>query len=207
MTETLLSALTVGGVPILMLATFLSCLAMPIPASFLMLAAGALAASDDLSLGGVMAGAYAGAVAGDQVGFQIGHSGSGWLRSRIKPGSRPALAMARAEAIVQARGGVAVFLSRWLLSPLGPYVNFTAGAARLSRRVFTVWALAGEAIWISVYVGLGYLFGSQIDMLAELSSNLVGLLAALAVMVGAGLWMRRALKRAHAAGDRDALTE
>lgn len=192
MTETLLSALTLGGAPILLLATCLSCLAMPIPASLMMLAAGALAASEDLSLGSVVTAAFAGAVVGDQIGYQIGRSGMGWARSRITPGSRAGLALTRAEAIVQTKGGMAVFLSRWLLSPLGPYVNLAAGGARLSRRVFTAWDLAGEALWVSVYVGLGYLFGSQIDMLAELSSNFVGLLAALAVMGGAGLWMRRA---------------
>lgn len=203
MTETLLAWLTVGGVPVLMVTTFLSCLAMPVPSSLMMLAAGGLSASGDLSLGAVAAGAFAGAVLGDQVGYQIGRSGMSWASDRIRPGSHAALALARAEALLARRGGLAVFFSRWLLSPLGPYVNLAAGAARLDRRVFTLWDIAGEAVWVGLYIGLGYLFGSHIDMLAQLSSNLVGLLAALAVMIGAGLWLRRALKRAHEAGDRD----
>ncbi|WP_169052608.1 DedA family protein [Pseudooceanicola onchidii] len=204
MNETLLSALTIGGVPVLMLVTFLSCLAMPVPSSLLMLAAGALTASGDLSLGWVFAGAYVGAVAGDQVGYRIGRSGGSWAKARMKPGSKPALAMQRAERMMEGRAGPAVFLSRWLFSPLGPYVNFAAGGARIDRRVFTIWGAAGELVWVAIYVGLGYAFGEQIDMVAELSSDVAGLLAALAVMVGAGFWMRRALRRAHRAGDRDA---
>ncbi|MGI3167732.1 DedA family protein [Pseudooceanicola sp. C21-150M6] len=206
MTDWLMEALALGGVPVLMLVTFLSCLAMPVPSSLLMLGGGALAASGDLSLWSVALGAYGGAVTGDQVGYQIGHSGSEWLRRRAGSGRRGAIAMARAEAMLEARAGLAVFLSRWLLSPLGPYVNFAAGAARLDRLRFTLWDLAGEAVWVSLYVGLGYAFGSRIEMIAEISQNAVGLLAALAVMVVAALWMRRALKRAHAAGDRDAVT-
>jgi membrane protein DedA with SNARE-associated domain len=205
MTDGFLYALGVGGVPVLMLATFLSCLAVPIPASLLMLAAGALASSEDLSLPAVMIGALMGAVLGDQIGYQIGHSGMRLATRRIKPRSRAAITLKRAEVYIQARGGIAVFLSRWLLSPLGPYVNFAAGVSQLPRRVFTLSAIAGEIIWVGLYVGLGYLFGSQIDMLAQLSSNIVGLLAALAVMAGAGIWMRRALRRARVAGDRDAL--
>lgn len=206
MTETFLTALTVGGVPVLMFVTCLSCLAVPVPSSLLMLAAGALAASGDLGLAEVIAGAFAGAILGDQLGYQIGRSGIALASARMRPGSRAALALVRAEALLAARGGMAVFLSRWLLSPLGPYVNLVAGGTRLDRRVFTLGSLTGEAVWVTLYVGLGALFGSQIDMVAQLSSSIVGLLAALAVMGGAGLWIRRALRRAHAAGDRDALS-
>lgn len=204
MTETLLSALAVGGVPVLALVTFLSCLAMPVPASLLMLAAGALSASGDLSLVMAALGAFGGAVLGDQVGFQIGRSGKAWAASRMRPGTRAALALARAETMLSTRAGLAVFLSRWLFSPLGPYMNLAAGGAGMDRRVFTLWDIAGEAVWVATYIGLGYLFGSQIDMVAELSSDIVGILAGLAVMIGAGFWLRRALHRAHRAGDRDA---
>ena len=54
MTEWLLNALATGGVPILAVITCLSCLAMPVPASLMMLGAGALAVSGDLSLPGAL---------------------------------------------------------------------------------------------------------------------------------------------------------
>lgn len=206
MTEWLLNALATGGVPILAVITCLSCLAMPVPASLMMLGAGALAVSGDLSLPGAMAGAFLGAVVGDQLGYRIGHAGGRWLDNRLRDGTKPALAFTRAQAMLRKRGAGAVFLSRWLLSPLGPYVNFAAGSARLPWPRFTLWAAAGEVIWVATYVSLGYFFATRITMLAQISQALVGLLAAVAVMVVAGLWLRQALRRAHRAGDRDAST-
>lgn len=68
MTEWLLGLVPVHGGWLLAVATFLSCLALPIPASILMLAAGGFAAAGDLTLAGSAGAALAGAVAGDQAG-------------------------------------------------------------------------------------------------------------------------------------------
>jgi len=51
---------------------FLSCLALPIPTSFVMLAAGAFAAAGDFVLWQVVAVAWGAAVLGDQTGYQLG---------------------------------------------------------------------------------------------------------------------------------------
>lgn len=180
------------GVPVLALATFLSCLAVPVPTSLMMLAAGAFAASGDLSLASAALAAFAGAVLGDQAGFGLGRSGgqalSGWIARR----PARALLMQRAGAGLARRGATAVFLSRWLFSPLGPYVNLLAGAARMNWGRFTLAGSAGEAVWVALYVGLGYAFGGQIAMIAELAANAVGLLtsAVLAAVFGLALWRR-----------------
>jgi membrane-associated protein len=61
--------------------------------------------------------ALAGAVAGDQVGYFGGRWGGAGLIERL--GSRAA-PLAKATSFLASRGGVAVFLSRWLVSALGP---------------------------------------------------------------------------------------
>jgi membrane protein DedA with SNARE-associated domain len=95
----LLALVPEHGVPVLFVATFLSCLAVPIPSSLLMLAAGAFVASGDLAALPVAAAALGGAVLGDQLGYGIGHSGgiSLWIRllagrklPAAKAGRRPA---------------------------------------------------------------------------------------------------------------------
>lgn len=49
MSDTLLQLLATYGAPLLALTTFASCLALPVPSSLMMLAAGAFVASGDLS--------------------------------------------------------------------------------------------------------------------------------------------------------------
>lgn len=87
---------------VLALVSFLSCLALPVPASVVMLAAGALASAGDLALAPVALGALAGAVPGDQAGIFWG----AWRRrgeprrgartaARPRPGSDGAQAVPR----------------------------------------------------------------------------------------------------------------
>lgn len=173
--------------------TFLSCLAVPFPASVVMLAAGAFVASGDLSGGAVLAAALAGAILGDQLGYLAGRVGGRWLIGRLARRADVAGWLARAEARMDARAGRTVFLSRWLVSALGPYVNLAAGAARIGWGRFTLASVAGETVWVFLYVGIGFFFASRID---DIGATLPSVLAALgaagvAAMLGRALWRRR----------------
>ena len=194
MIETLLDLVPRYGLWIVALATYVSCLGAPIPSSLIMLTAGAFVAAGDLPLVWTAGLAYAGAVAGDQTGFRLGRTG-GALVARLGGGDgKTAVLVARAAALADRHGGWGVFLSRWLLSPLGPYMNFVSGAARMGWARFTAWGAAGEAVWVSLYVGLGYGFAGQIQAVADIAGNFSGALAAGAVTVGLGLWLRAALR-------------
>ena len=177
---------------------FVSCLAVPVPTSLVMLAAGAFAAAGDLVLWQVWLSGWLAALAGDNTGFQVGRWGGrpflGWVASRT---GRHRL-IARGEAVVEARGGVGVFLSTWLLAPLGPWVNLVAGSLGLSRWRFALWDTAGETIWVTAYVGLGFAFGTQIDRVAEVVSDWGGLVSALAVAAAFALALGIKLRRRRA---------
>jgi len=192
MTDFLLAMVPDYGAIVLMIVTFLSCLALPVPASLLMLAGGAFAAGGDLALSATMAGAFAGAVSGDQTGFALGRWGQGAIDrfTRGKP-KRRAL-VDRAHAFSLRWGGPGVFFSRWLVSPLGPYVNFLSGASRLNWFHFTLFGALGEAVWVCLYVGLGYSFSGQIEAVADILGNLSGSLAAglVTLFLGMFLWKR-----------------
>lgn len=194
MTDTLLALVPEYGIWLLAVVTFLSCLAVPVPSSILMVAGGAFAAAGDMSLFKTALAAYAGAVLGDQTGFAIGRQGTGIIE-RIKNagGSRKAL-FDRAGEFSDKWGGTSVFLSRWLLSPLGPYVNFIGGANGLNWRIFTISSVTGEAVWVSLYTGLGFVFSDQIEMVADIAANLSGFLAAGAVAALLGRMALRAPK-------------
>ncbi|KHQ53270.1 DedA family protein [Mameliella alba] len=174
---------------------FVSCLAVPVPTSLVMLAAGAFAAAGDLVLWQVWLSGWLAALAGDNTGFQVGRWGGrpflGWVARRT---GRHRL-IARGEAVIEARGGVGVFLSTWLLAPLGPWVNLVAGSLGLSRWRFALWDTAGETIWVTAYVGLGFAFGTQIDRVAEVVSDWGGLVSALAVAAAFALALGIKLRR------------
>jgi membrane protein DedA with SNARE-associated domain len=200
MAEALFALVSDWGAAALALATFLSCLAVPVPTSLMMLAAGAFVASGDLALAPVVAAAFLGALLGDQAGFGLGRGAGALLTGRLRRRPARARLLAQAEAMVAARGAVSVFFSRWLFSPLGPYVNLLAGGAGMGWTLFTAMSAAGEAVWVVVYVGLGFAFAGQLEAVAGLLADSVGLLtsALLATLAGYALLRqgrRRRLRR------------
>lgn len=194
MTELVFGLVTSYGIAIILGMTFLSCLAVPLPSSFVMLAGGAFAASGDLSGWQVLASAFCGAVLGDQLGFELGRLGGTPLLTWLKRAPRRAVILGRSGILIDRWGGSAVFFTRWALSPLGPYVNPLAGALGMARLRFMAFGIAGEVVWVTIYVGLGYLFSSNIVWLAELAGNTVGLVTAgsISVLLGYFLWPRLA---------------
>lgn len=193
MTETVLALVPSYGLLLVALGTFFSCLALPVPSSLIMLSAGGFAAAGDLVLWQVGATALIGAIAGDQMGYLIGRYAAQHLRGRVLSARRAAL-MARAEAKLHQNAAMAVFFSRWLVSPLGPYVNFAGGAARIDWRGFTRAGAAGEVVWVTLYVGLGAAFADDIVALADMLGNASGLIAAGVVAGALALWLRAALR-------------
>jgi membrane protein DedA with SNARE-associated domain len=194
MTEAILALVPVYGLALIALATFLSCLALPIPSSLIMMSAGGFAAAGDLVLWQAAAAALGGAVAGDQAGYQMGRLGQRLMAGRSLSPRRAALTE-KAAAYLRDKGAWAVFFSRWLVSPLGPYVNFAGGAARLDWTGFTRAGIAGELVWVTIYVGLGAAFADDILALADLLGSASGLMAALAVAAVLGFWLRAALRQ------------
>ncbi|MFD2175358.1 DedA family protein [Rhodobacter lacus] len=190
--DALLEALPLYGPWLVGLTTFFSCLALPVPSSLMMIAAGAFVASGDLSLLAVGSAAFGGALAGDQVGFFLGRRAGHLLP---QPGTKRGALIATALENLARHGAVAVFLSRWLFAALGPWVNIAAGASGYSHRRFTLADIAGEVVWVLGYVGLGMVFGSNLDAAEDLAGNTLGLMATGAVAIGLGLWLLRTLRR------------
>ncbi|GAB5445664.1 DedA family protein [Gymnodinialimonas sp.] len=194
MTDTVLSLVSSYGALIVALCAFLSCLLIPIPTSLVMLSAGAFVAAGDLTFAQVWLAAWAAAVLGDNTGYLIGRTGGTRVLDRLSRGPARAKVIARAQASLDRYDAMGVFLSTWLFAPLGPYVNFIAGSIGMGWVRFAIFDMAGEAIWVSVYLGLGYAFGDRIDALSSLLGNASGFLVAGLVTLGLGLALRHRLK-------------
>jgi membrane protein DedA with SNARE-associated domain len=194
-TDLLFSLVSTYGTLVIAVTTFLSCLALPIPASFVMLAGGAFAASGDLALGAVVSAAFGGAVIGDQAGFRAGRYGGRKLEARIGRSPARAALLTRARGFVERWGVAGVFFSTWLVAPLGPWVNVAAGAAGMGALRFTLWDALGEAIWVAIYVGLGYAFAANIGALSSILGNAVASVTALAIAAGLAVLLVRAARK------------
>lgn len=207
MTDLLFSLVASYGLVVVLVSAFVSCLAVPVPTAFVMLAAGAFSASGDMVFWQASAAAFGGAVLGDQTGFRIGRFSGVRVIAFLNREPKRASLVARAERVVDRWGGVGVFFSTWLFAPLGPWVNLAAGAAGLNWLRFTLWDVAGEAIWITFYLGLGYVFSDRISELADILGNSVGLLLAGLAAVVLGLQVRNRLRRINAARSRSVAEE
>jgi len=198
MNETVFALVSEYGAYVIFASAFLSCLALPIPTSLMMLSGGAFIVAGDLAAAPVVLAAFGGAVLGDQTGFLIGRYGGAPVIDRIARSPARRAVLTRARVLVNRHGMFGVFFSTWLVAPLGPWVNFVAGATGLTWVRFAISDILGEAIWVSLYVGLGYGFASQIDTIATLMGNIVGLLAALSAAGAMALWIRAVLRAGRA---------
>ena len=130
-------------------------------------------------------------MAGDNLGYALGRVAGGPLEARY-----PALA-SRARETLARRGRVAVYFSRWLVSPLGPPINLVAGAGGMAWRRYIAAEAAGEATWVGLYMALGVAFGGIVTQLADFLASF-GLF--LTFSLGAALTGRVLWRRWRAAG-------
>jgi membrane-associated protein len=198
MTVSLLEFLTSYGLPAAALLLAIGQFGVPIPTSLALLTLGALAANGDADLMTAFVWAVTGATLGDQAGFLAGRFVVQSAEER--PGFLGGLARkARAaEPGLQKWGGSGVFLTRWLFTPLGPAMNIASGITGLSWLRFSVWAATGEALWVSIYITLGYSFGSNIETLSGILGNLSMALAMLALAAFLGWRLKLAVQAAQA---------
>ncbi len=182
------------GPSVLFASALLSCVGAPIPTSAMMLAAGAFIAAGDMGLWVTVAATLVGALIGDQIGYLAGRYGGEplWARFRARP--RLAPTMDRAQAELSRRAVVAVILSRFPLSVLGPWINLAAGATRVDWRRFSLGLVVGDAVWVGVYLAGGHVFAANVKALGVTTTSA---LLALALLALAGLLGRRIWSRAH----------
>jgi membrane-associated protein len=95
-----------------------------------------------------------GALIGESIGFAIGRYFGprlryGKLGKKLGPDK-----IARADRFVDRRGGIAVFISRFL-PVFHSVVPMTAGMSKMPYRTFMAWTAPACALWAFIYVSLG----------------------------------------------------
>lgn len=193
-TTELLNALTQYGSALVVGVVFLASLGTPLPATLVLLSAGALAAGADWSLALLVLGATGAAVLGDQLGYALGRWGGQALIARLNRRQAVASRLARAERLTQRWGVWIIFFSRWLLTPLGPLINLTSGLVRQRWSLFLALDLCGELVWVSLYVGLGWFFGERAPALSAQVGQVAWLGLGGLALAGLGMWLSRSMR-------------
>jgi membrane-associated protein len=150
---------------------------------------GVLASRGHLSLATLAAVVVAAAVAGPVVGYEIGRRMGGRLfaaRSlrRVDGG------LQRARSVLQARGGLAVFLGRFVAF-VRAVMPAAAGAARVPYRTFLFYNVVGGLIWGVGYCLLGYAAGSAYSAIESRVGAGLAIAVAAVVVAAVAVWAVR----------------
>ena len=155
----------------------------PVPSIPLLLAAGALAGSHQLSLFASLFFVTLAAVAADSLWYQLGRrKGIRVLQFLCKITIEPDSCVRRTEGVFSRQGARSLILAKFLpgLSTVAPPL---AGIFHMRPRRFLLFDAAGSFLWASTFLGLGYVFSGQIERIAEHAASLGGWLVV--ILVGA----------------------
>jgi membrane protein DedA with SNARE-associated domain len=184
MSDYLLTQIINYGAPLFGLILFLGAMGIPVPASILLIAAGAFSQQGFLDWSSIAIFGLLGAVAGDAVSFGMGFYARNWVSKRMAGSS----AWKNARDTFESRAGMAVYFTRFLVTALALPTNLIAGGSGFKFRKFLTYDIFGELTWIILYGGLGYWFGSEWELVSDFISNFGGLILGL-VILGIGIWL------------------
>lgn len=187
MTEQALQWLSLYGSPVLFVILAASSFGVPMmPAALTMLVVGSFVAQGEIALWQALVIGISGAILGDQTGYFIGRFGGRNLIDRMTGRFGGADKIFRAEEFSKRWGGIGIFFSRWLVTPLGPWLNLISGVTGYGWTRFTILGVLGETLWVVAYIFLGITFSDRVQATADLFVNLSWLLVGIVISTALG---------------------
>ena len=200
MREQLLAAVSQYGSPALFAVVMIASLGAPLPIALLLVVTGSLSSQGAMNLWTAIGVAGTGSVLGDLGGYALGRWGGTALIARFSRVMGGAGHLRQLERNARHRAALYIFLTRWLLSPMGPWVNLASGIARYPWGRFLLWDIVGEFFGVALYIWLGRVFSDRVMALDAVLGNLTWGFVALAIALVIG----RALLSYSRPGDPEA---
>lgn len=172
------------GAPMVALILFLGGIGIPLPGTLIVIACGAFIRQNLLDGLTTPIFGYLGTIAGDTILYSLGFFASTWIENRF--GSTAA--WKSAHSLFDRRGGIAIFLTRWLLTAVAFPITLIAGSSGYKFKKFVLYAFLGELTWVILYGGLGYAFGSQWELISDFISNFSGFILG-GIVLAAGIYI------------------
>jgi len=167
LSDQLLAALALYGLPVLFGTTFIASLGIPLPDTVLLIAAGSFIQQGDLDLRWTILLTAVAAVLGDQVGYWVGRWGSARLEGYISRRIGGVQRLQAAQALAKKWGGPGIFFSRWLVTTLAPWLNLTSGIARYPYARFLFWDILGDVVGVLIYLTIGDIFSNRVQAITD----------------------------------------
>lgn len=198
MAHEMIALITEYGLLLVFLNVLVEQAGVPVPAVPTMVVAGALAATDQLPVTGVVLAAVLACLLGDLAWYAAGRRfGSGVMRTICRISLSPDSCVKQSELRFQRWRGRVLLIAKFVpgLSTVAPPL---VGAMGLRLPTFLLLDGLGSLLWAGLAVGLGYAFAAQIDVvLATLASAgtfaFELLLVLLALYIAVKWWQRRRL--------------
>ena len=193
----ILAAVSEYGSPALFGIVTIASVGVPLPVTLLLVVVGSMVSQGVVNLWWAIGAAGAGSVLGDQAGYAIGRWGGPAVVARLSAlfGKRAGLEAMEAKA--RAWGGPGIYITRWLLSPLGPWINLASGTARYPWHRFLMWDILGELTAAVLYISLGRFFSDRVTALGAVLGDLTWAIAALLAAIVLGYQLVAFLRRAR----------
>jgi len=100
----------------------------------------------------------------------------------------------RAENYFLEYGNVSTFLGRFIPA-VRQLISIPAGFSKMNLRNFIFYTCLGSGIWVIILAGLGYLFGSNKDLVAEYYNYISLFFIILFLILIAGIVIRKRIKK------------
>ena len=185
------------GVLLVFVATLAARIGAPMPAAPFLVIAGGLAAMGQMSWLAALVAAIVASNLGDGLWFWAGRRhGYRVLRLLCRISISPDSCVRQSETFIQRWGGRSLIAAKFVpgVSVVAPPL---AGAMGMSLLAFLGFATLSAALWAGLFLGIGWVFASQIQQALDMLSTLGGVAAGLLLLIaGAYLalrWWRRRL--------------
>ncbi len=197
MNDQLLSAVSQYGAPALFGIVAIAAIGVPLPITLLLIVTGSMTSQSVMNLWWAIGLAGAGSVLGDQGGYAIGRWGGPTVIATLSGLFGKRANLAAMEAKTDAWGGPGIFVTRWLLTPLGPWINLASGTAGYPWRRFLFWDILGEFTGATLFISLGRFFSDRVMALYGVLGNLTWAMAAMLASIVLGYQLLAYLRRAR----------
>lgn len=160
------------GYAVLFVWVFAEQLGVPLPATPLLLAAGALAGSGQLNLALAVAIPVVAALLGDVIWFEFGRRRGGRVLSLLcRISLEPDSCVRKTETAFATNGARSLLIAKFVpgLNTMAPPLAGIIGM-RLSR--FILFDALGALLYVGAFVGLGFVFSNQLEQVAARMASL-----------------------------------
>lgn len=166
----------------------------PVPGETVLILGAVYAGAGRLNVALVGLLGFLGAVIGDNIGFAVGHFGGRrlverWGRYILLTPER----LDKATAFFQRHGGKVIIVARFI-EGLRQANGIIAGISGMHWARFVAFNAVGAALWVAVWVSIGYFSGSHIDAIYNTAIQYSGYLALAAAVLVLTYITRRILR-------------